>query len=302
MHDKKLIRRYARIITGCAFSYFALDFSVRLTQFLRFGDSIGIKNSLAAIFGLIFGPYGVVGCCIGCIAAAFCMGQLSIYTFYECLASVIVGLGLWYLWYIKKESVEVFLKTPKEYLHYILSLFILSAAAGLFGMTILPDHRFMPNFAAYFVMGIVVGIPILILLTSIISVKPIRPHWVGESGYFRGSLSEDSSSLSIFNEELEDYAKMRGVKISELLGVQNCIEEVYLRLREGNPQLVASVNVNFHNSVSIDFEYPGIKVNPFKADKKSRGEELIGLKLILYRSLRCSHSYFDGINYVHIVM
>ena len=69
------IHLYLQIFAVCSVIYFVLDFSVRMTGFLRFGDSVGIKNFLAAILGLVFGPMGALGCCLGCVGR--CLGRVG---------------------------------------------------------------------------------------------------------------------------------------------------------------------------------------------------------------------------------
>ena len=298
------IHLYLQIFAVCSVIYFVLDFSVRMTGFLRFGDSVGIKNFLAAILGLVFGPMGALGCCLGCVMAALLSGTLSLSVVYEWISNLVVGIGLWALWHVGKHANgTVFLKKPRDYLKYSLILCLLSALAGLLGRFFLPEHTFWPYFVAYFGMGIVVGMPVLILLTSIVCVKPILPPWISALKEYEGVITADPASLTLFNEGLEEYAFMKHkLTMKEIFGVQNCIEEVHIRLMEKNRDISSKVWVRFHDSVSIDFEYEGERITPFRADKNTPDEELIGLKLLLHRALRTSHSYMDGLNHVHIVM
>ena len=304
MEKRRRIRRYIQIFIACAVIYFVLDFSVRRTGFLRFGDSIGIKNFLAIIMGLVFGPYGAFGCCAGCILA----GGLSAADFTdilgECVADLIVGIGIWALWHkIPPANGTVFLKRRQEYIKFGSILFVLSVVAGAIAELIYPETAFARYFAAYFVMGIVVGIPVLILLTSIVCINPILPPWATPLKEYEGTLTSDPESLGLFNEGLEEYAFMKHkLTMKEIFGVQNCIEEVHIRLMEKNKDIKSKVWVRFHDSVSIDFEYEGESITPFRAEKNVPEEDLIGLKLILHRALRSSHYYADGMNYVHIVM
>ena len=295
---------YLQIFIVCSIIYFILDFTVRQTGFLRFGDSVGIKNFLAAILGLVFGPVGALGCCIGCVMAASLSDTLSVSVIYEWISTLVVGIGLWALWHVGRHANgTVFLKKPRDYIKYILILCLLSAIAGLLGRYVLSDHLFWPYFIGYFGMGIVVGIPVLILLTSIICVKPILPPWTSALKEYEGIISSDPASLTQFNDGLEEYAFMKHkLTMKEIFGVQNCIEEVHIRLMEKNKDIVSKVWVRFHDSVSIDFEYEGEKITPFKAEKGIPDEDLIGLKLLLHRALRTSYRYLDGLNHVHIVM
>ena len=109
-------------------------------------------------------------------------------------------------------------------------------------------------------------------------------------------------TLTAFNEQLEEYAMSKKVKMKEIFGIQNCIEEVLIRFQEANPDSETRIRVEFHDSVSIDFENEGKRCNPFRSGKDEGTETLMGLKLILHRALRSSYSHQDGCNMVHIVM
>ncbi|MBO5551603.1 MAG: hypothetical protein J5966_06565, partial [Lachnospiraceae bacterium] len=249
-----------------------------------------------------FGPWGAGGCALGCIAGSLLLGGPDIYTLYECLADLIIGLGMWCLWHLENKTGAVFLKKPVDYVRYMLMLLVLSGTAGLAAYVMLPDHAFLPYFGAYFIQGIIVGIPILILMTSIVCVEPVLPPWRKRAEGLTGVVSLDPESLISFNERLEEYALTRKVKMKEIFSVQNCIEEVLIRFQDANPDSETRIRVEFHDSVSIDFENDGNRCNPFRSGKEEETETLMGLKLILHRALRSSYSHSDGCNIVHIVM
>ena len=75
-----------------------------------------------------------------------------------------------------------------------------------------------------------------------------------------------------------------------------------LRCFAANPDTEIKVSVRLHDSASLRLEYEGEKFNPFRALPGGDEADVIGLKLILHRALRSSHSYHDGINLVHVVV
>ncbi len=286
----------------CMAAYFFLDFSVRITDFLVFGDSIGVKNFMSSLAGLIFGPAGAIGCALGCILTSLCVSSFGIYTLYESLACLITGCGIWALWHLAIKNGKVFLKSWKEYRTYLELLFILASIDGLMGAAILPEHEYIPLFTAYFILGIIVGIPIIILLTSIVCIEPILPPWVKAEKPFEGVLTSDSESFMRFSEGLEEYAMEKKVKMKEIFGIQNCVEEIMLRVFAANPEVDIKVSVRLHDSASLRLEFEGERYNPFRALPGVEAEDMIGLKLLLHRALRSSHSYHDGKNLVHVVV
>lgn len=302
MKDKRTLHRWIQYMAASAVVYFVIDLSVRVTGVIRLSDAVGVKNFLAVLLGLVFGPWGAGGCCIGCIMSSLILGDLSIYTLYECLANLLIGNGMWCLWHLFDKSGAVFLKKPVDYVRYMLMLLVLSGLAGLTAYVMLPDHSFYPYFGAYFIQGIIVGIPILILMTSIVCVEPVLPPWRKRAEGLTGTVSLDPQTLTAFNEQLEEYALSKKIKMKEIFSIQNCIEEVLIRFQEENPESKTRIRIQFHDSVSIDFENDGKQCNPFRSGKEEKTETLMGLKLILHRALRSSYHHSDGCNIVHIVM
>ena len=302
MQNKRAVKRWIKYMLASAIVYLVIDLSVRVTGAIRMSDAVGVKNFLAVLLGLVFGPFGAGGCCLGCIIGSLLLKDADIYLLYECLANLIVGLGMWCLWHWRNKSGAVFLKRPVDYGRYMLMLLVLSIIAGVTAFVMLPDHAFLPYFGGYFIMGIIVGIPILILMTSIVCIEPVIPPWRKREEGLVGNVSLAPETLTSFNEQLEEYAMSKKVKMKEIFSIQNCIEEVLIRFNEANPDSETRIRVEFHDSVSIDFENEGKRCNPFRSGKDEGAETLMGLKLILHRALRSSYSHKDGSNLVHIVM
>ena len=196
-------------------AYLVIDLSVRMTGLVRYSDAVGVKNFLAVLLGLVFGPWGAGGCCLGCFLGSVFLNDLDIYTLYECLADLIVGNGMWCLWHLRNKNGTVFLKKPVDYGRYLVMLLFLSCIAGLAAYVILPERDFIPYFGAYFILGIIVGIPILILMTSIICVEPFLPYWRKRNVGISGTVTSAPETLTAFNEQLEEYALGHKIKMKE---------------------------------------------------------------------------------------
>ncbi len=100
-------RQHLLLILCTACIYFIADLPVQLTAFLQYGPFIGIKNFLPTTFGLLFGPYGVMGALIGCTATAVILHTPFSLMLLEWLCIVLPGLGIWFLWHLASSSPRV---------------------------------------------------------------------------------------------------------------------------------------------------------------------------------------------------
>ena len=279
--------------------YFILDISLRMTHFLQFGDYIGIKNFIPAAAGLVAGPISGIGCALGCILAAFLAGGDVSETIAECITVFMMSGGMWLLWYAGKKDGYFCLKRVGHYMRYFVLLLITAGVSGIAAGLLLSADAGLELFISYVSQGILIAIPCLILLTSIFCIPLTVPKWIAEEECFAGQVGS-VDELGVFNDALESYGQMHGVKMASVFGVENCVEEVFLRVKENDAKI--KIRVRFKDTVSCSFSYAGKKNNPFLKKKHESEEDSIGLKLIRCRALRASYTYRKKINYVHIVM
>lgn len=279
--------------------YFILDISLRMTHFLQFGDYIGIKNFIPVTAGLVAGPVSGIGCALGCILAAFIAGGDVSETATECITIFMMSGGMWFLWYAGKKEGYFCLKRVEHYMRYLAALLFTAGLSGVAAGWLLSVDAGWELFISYVSQGILIAIPCLILLTSIFCIQLTVPKWIAEEESFAGQVGS-VDELGAFNDALESYGQMHGIKMASVFGVENCVEEVFLRVKENDAGI--KIRVIFKDTVSCSFSYAGKKNNPFLKKKHESEEDSIGLKLIRCRALRASYTYRKKVNYVHIVM
>lgn len=281
--------------------YIFLDLPVRLTGFLEFGAYIGIKNFLPAVLGLVFGWCGALGCFLGSVftglVTAAPMGELLA----EGVSVLLMGVGIWIFWHLGAVPQKVHLKRAKDYLRFIAITALLSALCGAVSLLFL-GGAFLSIFIAYFAMSLLVGIPVIILLTSIMCVIPILPPWRSLNPDINAMIDSDSGSLDAFNDLLEEYFILHKIGRKRLFDIQSCVEEVTIRIFDANPDASVSVAFYYDDSASLWFEYGGNRYNPFVSGENEKSEFLFGLQLIKHRALRAAHKYRKGMNQIHIVI
>lgn len=299
--EKPNIRTFAVTILISAAVYILLDVPVRVTGFLEFGAYIGIKNFLPAVLGLVFGWCGAVGCLLGCVFSCLVTRSPVNELLFEGLCVMLFALGIWLLWHIGKKPQKVHLKRALDYLKYAVLTALFSTLCGVVSLLFLKG-AFLSCFIAYFAMSLLVGTPVIILLTSIMCVIPIMPPWTQLQPDIAAGIDSSSGSLDCFNDLLEEFCLLHKIDRKRLFGLQSSVEEVMIRIFDANP--TATVNIAFYyaDSASLWFEYGGSRHNPFVSGKNEQSEDLFGLQLIKHRALRASYKYWKGTNKIHIVI
>ncbi len=119
-------------------------------------------------------------------------------------------------------------------------------------------------------------------------------------------LTKAPESLEQFNEQLEEYAISQKVakKVGrkQLFGLQNCLEELYIRICRVTPDTKITINVMYDDTFSVRIAYMGRKYNPLLIGADEDEMDIASLKLIKHRALRASYKYKYEENIVHIVI
>ena len=119
-------------------------------------------------------------------------------------------------------------------------------------------------------------------------------------------LTKAPESLEQFNEQLEEYAISQKVakKVGrkQLFGLQNCLEELYIRICRVAPDTKITINVMYDDTFSVRIAYMGRKYNPLLIGADEDEMDIASLKLIKHRALRASYKYKYEENIVHIVI
>lgn len=295
------VQRNLRCLLLCAAAYLLSDLPIRLTGFLDFGSWIGIKCFLPVTLGLFFGPWGVAGGMLGCIATACILHAPVMETAFECACIAVLGMGMWLMWYPCTGGCRVGFKQVRHLLLYAGLLLGLSLLCG--GMSLLfLRGACWPTVTAYTALGLLVGLPVNIILGSLFSLDPVLPPYCKAEKDVSGWIDADPASLERMNEQLEDSARLRRIPRKRVFEAQSCVEEVAMRVLSAVPDARILLGVDFGDACSIRITYAGVKYNPLRTGKDEDEVDVMSLKLIKHRAMRAMYSYRNGENHLHIVI
>ena len=298
---KFLAKESAYAMAAAAVIYFLLDYPIRISGAYNFPTGIGIKSFLPFVFGLYLGPAGTIGAGIGAVFTSFVAKAPLIEWFSEVLCILIIGFGMWFLWFTMNRDGNVRLEKPKDYRNYILLVALLSAISGLAAASIEGLEQFFPTFIGYLVSGYLVSGLIVILLGGIFCLDPVMPSWCEKNSDVVFALTKDVG-LDTVNEQIEETALLKGIGMKRVFEIENCLEEVYLRLRKELPDSDILGRMEIGTTISLRIFAKGKNYDPLAAGKEEDEMDLAGLKLIRHRALRASHTYRNGENRVHVVV
>lgn len=258
--------------TGVIFTAFGLPF--RLMEFLNLSPLAGPQNMLAPLFGILFGGAGAVGIAWGVIALNILTGSFSILTVIE---FVLMGGSSWasyILWHLPKTSEPPRLKTVKDMLKYILIALFSGSILGVgFAITIqgelLPEILFLQVAVSTLFWSVLLGMPIMITLTSIFHISPAL-SWraIDNGGFMNPDLTftlhnGEEKLLCGITDAIEEFIQNQHIPPKQSYAIMLSVEELSVlilgRLVDGE-QL--TVMLEHGDNVQIIMRYPGARYNP----------------------------------------
>lgn len=300
---KKLdVPKICQRILLSALIYFLLDLPVQATGFLPFGSYIGIKNFLPATLALQLGPWGICGAAVGCVVSALLLGTSGAEVVLECICIVVIGSLTWLLWHLGSQTHRIHFKRPVHYLKYLGLLLAASLACGGVSYLFVPGGAFPEIVTAYTALGLLIGIPVNIMANGLFCLEPVLPPPYRLSYAVAGTITGNPESIGIFNEQFEDFAFGKGISQRRIFEIENCIEELAIRILAADPAAEIAVRMNYDDTISARLAYSGRKYNPLRTEKDEDDLDLMSLKLIKHRALRAYYRYSGGINRIHVVI
>lgn len=293
--------RHSALILLSAVIYLLLDLPVQATGFLNFGSYIGIKNFLPTTLGLQFGPAGILGSWIGCLITAVFLGSPVREVLLECICIPIMGLGTWYVWHLGSSTNRIHFKRAINYLKYLGLLVGLSAICGCIGLLIVPGS-FAATMISYTVLGLLVGIPVNIMANGLFCFESVLPPPHKIKHAVSGSISADPETLMLLNEALEDFAFSKKLNQRRVFEIENCLEELSIRILARLPDANIQIDLNYDDTLSAKLCYEGPQYNPLHIEKDEDELDIMGLKLVRHRALRAAYRYRNHTNHVHVVL
>lgn len=289
-------------ILRAALIYFLLDISVQLTGFLQFGSGIGLKNCLPMILGLLLGGWGVAGCIAGCALAGLLLHTPLNETALESLCILVIGLGSWFLWHLGSGTNRIHFKRAINFAKYLGLVLGFSLICGGLSFLFVEGGMFTEIVLAYTALSVLVGIPVLTMFNSAMCFDCILPPGVRQRYDVEGTITSDGMTLGEVNEKIDDLAFSKKIPMKRSLEIQNCIEELAIRILRALPEAEIQLKLNYDDVFSADLRYDGKRYNPLHTEKNEDELDIISLKLVKHRALRASFQYRMNENKIRIVI
>ena len=293
--------RHSKLFLLSAVIYLLLDLPVQATGFLTFGSYIGIKNFLPTTLGLQFGPAGILGSCFGAVTTALLLDTPFREILLECVCILIMGTGTWLLWHLGSSTHRIHFKRGINYLKYFGILVVLSAICGIISL-LFTRGAFAAIMIAHTVLGLLIGIPVNIIANGLFCFESILPPPYKLQYAVSAFITTDPETLTALNEALEEFAFSKQLNLKRIFEIQNCLEELSIRILARNPDSRIQVDLNYGDTISAKLQYDGAKYNPLHLEKDEDELDIVGLKLVKHRALRAAYQYRGNTNHIQVVI
>ncbi len=291
-----------RFFAAACAVYFLLDFPIRFTGAYEFPACVGIKSFLPFTLGIYCGPSAVAGAALGAVCTGLVCGTGGAECLTEVLCVLLAGMGSWLCWFGLHRSGHIRLERLRDVGIYAAVVLCLSVLCGGIVEIMLGRNGILPVVGILAVTGLLVGLPVNILLGGIFCVTPVLPWFCREEGFIFFELSGGDAGPGAVNEAIESDALRRKIPMKRVFEIENCLEELYIRIRKKLPQAGICGRVELGSTISMRLWVDGEKYNPFLREADEDEVDLLSLKLLRHRALRASWSYTGGQNLIRVVV
>ncbi|MDR0949480.1 MAG: hypothetical protein LBM69_08215 [Lachnospiraceae bacterium] len=320
MKNSETFRKSLGMLIISACSYILMHFMFDLGDFPLFKGIIGPKNFLPLTMGMIWGPFGAVGMLVGSGAVGILSKADVAVVIYESIAALIMSAGGWLLWYMKgfdrclglirssqkraksrfqprKSTGGLALKTARDLFRYTVISIFLSAVCGF--IAYLSGFGFLTIFVSYMAWNLLMGIPVIMLMTSIFCVNVVYPSWHPVLFDIHERLPIETQSITVIGDIIDELCFDKRLDRKRGFQLQSCIEECFVLIGSEPSCQTLQLTVRINDSISMSMQYDGKPCNPLR---ERVYEDQIGLMLIKQRALRANHRYYGRKNHLHIVL
>jgi hypothetical protein len=289
-------RRSIVLLVFCAFSYVLLHFMFDLGNFPLFKGIIGPKNFLPIVTGMTLGPFGALGMFAGAISVGFLSGADIAEIFSETVGAVIMSGGGWFLWYTKKGNGTISLKKVRDLLRFAVISLILSALCGL--VAYICGLGFFTTFISYMAWNLLMGISVIMLMTSIFYINVIYPPWSPIIFDINETLPLKTESITVIADIIDELSFNKKIDQKRAFLMQSYIEECIIMILTEPTCKNLQLTVQISDCISIIMRYDGKPCNPLRPKTY---EDQIGLEIMKQRALRVHYAYSGKMNHLRIV-
>jgi hypothetical protein len=267
-----------------------------LGDFPLFKGIIGPKNFLPIVTGMILGPFGTLGMFAGSLTVGILSGSDFAAIISETAGAVIMSGGGWLLWYAKKGSGGIALKKARDILRFTVISLILSALCG--AVAYLCGLGFFVTFISYMAWNLLLGMPVIMLMTSIFCVNVVYPPWHPIVFDINETLPLKTESIAVISDIIDELCFNKKIERKRAFLMQSYIEECILMILSEPTCKSLQLTVQISDCISIIMKYDGKPCNPLRPRTY---EDQIGLEIIKQRALRVRYRYLSKRNFLHVV-
>jgi hypothetical protein len=297
MKNSETFIKSSAMIIFSACSYILIHLVFDLGDFPLFKGIIGPKNFLPITMGMILGPFGALGMLVGSIMVGILSKAGVSAVVFESVAVLIMSGGGWLLWYANKGGGDLVIKRARDLLRFTVISLILSAECGF--IAYLSGFGFLTIFVSYMAWNLLMGIPVIMLMTSIFCVNVVYPPWHPMLFDIHELLPIETPSIALIGSVIDALCLAKKIDRKRGYQLQRCIEECLLLIQSEPSCQTLQLSVRISDSISIHMQYAGKPCNPLR---ERANEDQIGLKIIKQRALRANYRYFSKKNHLHIVI
>lgn len=287
-----------------SFGYMAVTLPFLMTDFLGRGLYAGPGYCFPVIMGLLFGRIGILGCLIGCLGGILLFPQSSREAASQLITTAWLSTFPFLLWYMGKNARQVTLSTGRDFIKYALLSLVTSGGAGfIYGICLKDPRQMSETWAFTFFWCIAVGIPVIILMLSILGIQPCCPLSAQIPDDLELKISGYREEIGLVNDRIENLCQGKGLDIKTSYRLMSCLEELLLRIMEhGGATMDIRIHIRIGETVLLSVTYCGSPYNPLRTGRREQMEDQISLILIRQMSLRAAYRRVHDENQIKIVM
>lgn len=321
----------------CAAAYICLDLPFRAMGFLGLTPLAGPKNAVPVAAGIMCGVWGAAGSAAGAVisaglwvmraggdvAVSACGGILTTAlaeVLAEALAVWIVSVGFYLAWYLPAIISAPEIKHGRNAVKYAGLCLAAGIAAGIIeelcarqAFDLEPGAIFFQTGISTFVWSLLLGLPVLITLTSVFAVSPAIPKRVKRPGLFNrepdltvtaGRGVEETGRVS---DILEEYNQNQKIPPKRAYAILSCVEELGVMIQEHLPEGgQMEFNIKTGDTVVIGIRYPGERYNPLAVRPVSGGPaanlDILGILMVREMAVTTRYRRDGEMNELKIVV
>jgi drug/metabolite transporter (DMT)-like permease/anti-sigma regulatory factor (Ser/Thr protein kinase) len=315
---RRPFKRTLTVFSASLIMYTALEVCFRA----MFTEFPGPAVILPACLGLAFGLPAAFGSAAGALLSCLLEQTFSAATLASALVCVVSALGIHYGWYLIHRAPPKF-KTVTAIFRFCLytaGLAVISAGIA----TAAGDAAFLISAVMYFLWPVVFGLPVLIVMSSMLNVSftvPDGVHIPPEPNLFSRRILNTVEEVSNVCEELPEYCEAEGIEMGKAFQINLAVEEMLFNIIDNaypdGRESHIDLSVRPGEVIRIRIADDGAPFNPLNFNKQKLGfkqvlkqfspiagpdPDALGIILVSKMAVRAQYKRVGDINTLEILL